>query len=182
MKKLLALFGVAALLFAVSCTKKDDPEEDNQQTLEVTAENLSGTWEQFIEHDFAQGYQQKYRVKFEGQNYTLWHMHQEVKTIDGEHFGLVCVGDKCTGTWEFVSGKLSFTHKTWKASSFISSMSPLSYTYYVYNVETMESTPWYESPDYIVSTLDKTEWPVISLTKGALTVKINMDTFALAKQ
>ena len=175
MKRLFALAGIAAMLLAVACTP-----DDNKDSLEVTEGNLSGTWEQTIEHDFAQGYSQKYRVKFEGKNYTLWHMHQEVETIDGKYGGLVCVGDKYTGTWEYSGGKLVFTHKTWCASSFISSMNPLSYTYYDYNVDTMESNPWYESQ--FADTLDPLEWPVISLTSATLTVRINMDTFALAKK
>lgn len=164
------------MLLAVSCT----PGDDNEETLEVTESNLAGTWEQAIEHDFAQGYSQKYRVKFEGKNYTMWHMYQTVETINGEHGGLVCVGDKYTGTWEYSGGQLVFTHGTWCASSFISSMSPLSYTYYDYNVDTMESDPWYESS--FAESLDPLEWPVLSLTSATLTVRINMDTFALAKQ
>ena len=177
MKKLLtlALAGFAAMLFAVSCNN-----DENTEPLDVNEGNLAGTWEQTIEHDYAQGYMQKYRVKFEGKNYTMWHMYQEIETIDGKYGGLVCVGDKYTGTWEYSGGKLVFTHKTWSASSFINSINPLSYTYYDYNVDTMESNPWYESQ--FADTLDPLEWPVISLTYATLTVRINMDTFALAKK
>lgn len=181
MKKLLLLAGVfAAMLFAVSCNPIEDPEEKN--SLLVTAENLAGTWEAFVEHDFAQGYQQKYRIKFDGESYTMWHMHQEPQCIDGVYGSLVCVGDKYSGKWEYSGGKLVLTHSAWSASSFISNMNPLSYTYYSYNVDTMESNPWYESSEWVVSTLDKDEWTVIFLSKTQLKVKINMDTFVLEKK
>lgn len=179
MKKLMILAGIAAMMLAAACTEKNGPEKD---TLEVNAENLAGTWEQFIEHDFAQGYQQKYRVTFEGQNYTLWHMHQEVETIDGQYGGLCCVGNKYTGAWEYKGGKLVLTHNSARASYYQNSLNPPSYVYYIYNVNTMESDPWYVTSEEFLKYFDPLEWPVISLTKETLTVKINMDTFALAKQ
>ena len=72
MKKILLLAGVfAAMFITASCDPSDDPDNGGRDGLEVTAENLKGTWEAFVEHDFAQGYQQKYRIKFDGQNYTM---------------------------------------------------------------------------------------------------------------
>ena len=179
MKKLMILAGIAAMMLAGACTEKNDPQKD---TLEVTAANLAGTWEKYIEHDFAQGYQQKYRVNFKGQEYTLWHMHQEVQTINGQYGSLVCVGDKFTGTWEYKEGNLVLTHDSKKASYYMNSINPPSYVYYTYNVETMESDQWSVLGEALIPTLDPLEWPVISLTKETLTVKINMDTFALARK
>lgn len=179
MKKLLLLVGVfAALSLITSC----DPSENDRDNLEVTAENLQGTWEAFVEHDFAQGYQQKYRIKFDGQNFTMWHMHQEPKKEGDEWGPLTEVGDKYSGKWEYNEGKLTFSHEQWWYSSWISSMNPLRYTYNPYNVETMEADPWGEASSGIVEMLEKDEWGVISLTKNALTVKINMDTFKLEKK
>ena len=181
MKKLFAL-AVMALALAVSCDPLDNPKDPKENKLEVNEANLAGTWECYIEHDFAQGYAQKYRVQFSGREYTMWHMHQEVETINGNYGSLVNVGDKYSGTWEYTNGTLYFTHRKWFASSFISSMSPLSYTYYNYSTDTMESDPWFESSEGIVATLEKDEWDVKSLTSKALTVKINMDTFVLEKK
>lgn len=180
MKRLFVLAGIIilAMTLAVAC----DPEPKNEETLEVNETNLAGTWEKYIEHDFARGYEQKYRITFSGKNYTMWHMYQELKREDGEWKGLTYVGDKYTGTWEYVNGVLKLTHKTASSSYFISNMSPLEYTYYSYNVETMESTPWYETREELVKTFEMPEWPVKSLTKTVLTVKINMDTFALEKK
>ena len=183
MKKILLLAGVfAAMFITASCDPSDDPDNGGRDGLEVTAENLKGTWEAFVEHDFAQGYQQKYRIKFDGQNYTMWHMHQEPQCMDGKHGDLVCVGDKYSGKWEYTDGKIILTPERWLYSSWISNMSPLSYTYNPYNVETMEADPWKEADSWIVETLGKDEWGVVSLNKKALTVKINMDTFKLEKK
>lgn len=163
-------------MFATACT------EGNDDSNEVNAENLAGTWEVYVEHDFGQGYQQKYRVKFEGSNFTMWHMHQTVYTVNGQYGDLVNVGNKDTGTWEYSDGNLVFTYKTMKASYFISSMSPLSYTYYNYNTETMEADQWLETSELLVETTDKLQWKVISFTDEALTVKVNMDTFAFTRK
>ena len=176
MKRLLLLAGVfAATLFAVSCNPIEDPEEKN--SLLVTAENLAGTWEAFVEHDFAQNQQQKYRIKFDGENYTMWHMHQTLKNETGEWEGLTCVGNKYAGKWEYENGKLRLPYEKSWASYFQNSMSPVKYTYYSYSVETMESDPWYES-----NFSGEEEWTVIFLSKTQLKVKINMDTFVLEKK
>ena len=165
------------MMIAAACNPIEDPDEKN--SLLVTAENLAGTWEAFIDHDYAQGYQRKYRVQFDGTGYTMWCMHQEPECIDGKYGSLVYLGDKYSGTWEYSGGKIVYTASKWYCSSFISSLSPLSYTYYSYNVETMESDPWKEGSAQF---LDKDEWTVIYLSKSELKVKINMDTVVLKKK
>lgn len=181
MKKILTLFCMAAaMMLALSC----DPEnaDDNTVSLEINAQNLAGTWEVYVEHDFAQGYAQKYRITFSGENaYTMWHMHQEPKNETGEWGSLTNVGNKYSGAWEYADGILSLNPTKSYSSYFQNSMSPVKYTYYLYNTETMESDPWYETPEVFVQ-YDKAEWTVKSLTKEAFTVKINMDTFVLEKK
>ncbi len=65
MKKLLALAGIAAaMMLAVSC----DPEnnnDDDKDVIEINPENLAGTWEGGVEHDFAQGYPQNWRIQID---------------------------------------------------------------------------------------------------------------------
>ena len=185
MKKLFYLAAIAMMTLAASCTGSKDDQNDTppDETLEVNAANLAGTWEAFVEHDFAQGYMQKYRITFGGNaEYTMWHMYQELKRENGEWKGLTEVGDKFSGTWEYTGTNLELTHKKAYASYYISNMSPLEYTYNPYNVETMEANPWQEYSEFSVSTMEKLEWRVISLTKDALTVKINMYTFKLEKK
>ena len=180
MKKFLALATMAAaLLAAVSCEPGVNGNNDEPKNLEVTAENLAGTWECFVEHDFAQGYEQKYRVTFKGENYTMWHMHQVLYNETGEWGSLTRVGNKYSGTWEYADGTITFTPQKAYASYFQNSIDPPKYTYYLYNTDTMESDPWYETPEYFIEYLDKPEWRVLSFTKDALTVKVNMDTFAM---
>lgn len=107
MKKyfLLTLLFALPLLFA-ACQKNDPkkPQEINETT-------LRGTWEGAVEHDFGQGYRQKYRVNFDGKSYTMWHMHQEA-----DKDGLHNVGDKYKGTWEYAGGKITFKASEWSAS------------------------------------------------------------------
>ena len=181
MKKLIALAGMAVtvLVLAVCCTKPSDKPEG--KTLEINETTLAGTWEGGLEHDMAQGYAQKYRITFSGKKYTLWHQHQRVDMVDGEWTDLINVGNKESGTWEYANGTLSLKASKQYASYFISNMSPLEYTYYDYNVDTMEADPWYESPDWVVEMAEVTQWG-ISLTEKALTAKINMDTFVLNKK
>ena len=95
------------------------------------------------------------------------------------------MGNKEKGTWAYANKKLSFT-PTEQFASYYQVMKP-DYSlggnvYYDYNEETMESTPWYVTPESLVRPSFDSEWTVISLTKTALTVKINMDTFVLEKK
>ena len=193
MKKLLALAGIAAMLFAVvACDpSENNPEENNK--LEVNIDNLAGTWEGGVEHDFAQGYPQQWRFKFEGDTYTTWHTHQTAGTINDEVQGLKTVGNKEKGTWAYEDGKLVLTPTEQYASYAITSMNPQKYSYYEYNTETMEAVQWYETSSYLIESgieRDKeegTDWylhkyAIVSLTKKALSVKINMDTFVLEKK
>lgn len=180
MKKALLFALVALLPFAFIACNKDKPggEEDT----EITESSLKGTWEGEVRADMAQGYRQKYRIAFNGGEYEMWHMHQEAVFEDGAFKELKDVGDKESGTWEYSDGKLYLKATSRFSSYFISNMSPLEYTFYSYDVSTMEANPWYESPQWVVETLEKTVWSVVSLKGSVLTVKINMDNFALEKK
>lgn len=157
-------------------------EKQSSENIVLDETTLAGTWEGGIEHDFGQGYARKYRITFSGNNFTMWQMHQVAKMVNGEYTEVVNVGNKYSGTWESSGSTLKFTAQKAYASYFISNMSPLEYTYYNYNAETMESDPWYETPEILVSTIEIQDWAVNMLTSSSLTVKINMDTFILDKK
>ena len=172
MKKYLLLTLLCALpLFFAACEKNNNSTKEETQINEST---LRGTWEGAVEHDFGQGCKQKYRVSFDGKAYTMWHMYQ-----NADKDGLHDVGDKYQGSWEYAGGRITFKATAWSASYFISSISPLEYTYYDYNVNTMESNPWYVSS--FADTLEDAVWTV-SLKGNELQAKINMDTFVLMKK
>ena len=172
----------------------------NQTTsqLTVSEETLQGTWDGYLEHDFAQGYYQRWRIHFDGKNYTSWHTHLTAGSTNDEVQGLKTVGDKAEGTWEYKDGKLVLTPKKMYASYYLTAKSindPYYYVYYNYNAETMESDTWYETADYIIAAGIERDiqdgaddgfylrrWPVVSLTKTTLSVKINMDVFNLTNQ
>lgn len=171
---------VYALFIAVFCLAACNGDAPDTEVVEINETTLKGTWEGSVEHDMAQGYTQKYRIAFDGNTYTVWHMYQEIVRVSGE-YKLENVGNKESGTWEYADGVLTMTPKKQFASHFISSMSPLEYTIYVYDVDTMESNPWYETPEYFVETAEKTTWTVV-LRGDTLEAKINMDTFQLKKK
>lgn len=196
---LLASLFVAA--FALSACG-DDEENGNtpkDETVEVTAENLKGTWDGAVEHDFAQGYPQRWRIKFDGENYTTWHTHQTAGSINDEEQGLKTVGNKEQGTWKYENGKLVLTPAKQWASYYLTAKSlndPYYYVYYNYNPETMEADQWYETSEYTIQSGIERDledggdesgwyimrWPVVSLTKTALSIRINRDVFKLNKQ
>lgn len=189
-----------AVFTLIACGSDDDNNTNNppkDDKLDVTAENLKGTWDGSLEHDFAQGYYQRWRLKFDGQNYTSWHTHLTAGSVKDEVQGLKTVGNKEQGTWEYKDGKLILTpSKQW--SSYYFEMTSWQtddgkYVYYNYNPETMEADQWYETSDYIIQSgierdlQDGTDWyiqkwPVVSLKRTELSVKINMDVFKLIKQ
>lgn len=195
MKKLLALAGIAAaMMLAVSC----DPENNNddKDVIEINATNLAGTWEGGVEHDFAQGYPQNWRIQIDGENYTTWHTHQTAGSTMDEVQGLKTVGNKEKGTWAFDSGVLILTPKQ-QFASYVQIMKPDytlgGYEYYDYNETTMEAVQWYETSSALIEMgiqrdLDDgtdwyiKKWGILKLTKDELTVKINKDTFVLKKQ
>ena len=200
MKKLnpwlfLSLFVAAFTLSACGDDKDDNPPKDEK--IEVTEANLKGTWDGSLEHDFAQGYYQRWRVQFDGKNYTAWHTHQITGTIYNEDMSLKTVGDKEQGTWEYKDGALILTPKKMWASYYLTAKSIDDYkTYYVYrnyNTDTMESNEWYEiSEASVKSGVERDlengtdfylkKWPVAGFTKTELTVKVNMDVFKLNKK
>lgn len=202
MKKL--NFWLLASLFVAAFTLSacGDDEENNENVtppngnVEVNAENLKGTWDGAVEHDFAQNYYQRWRIHFDGENYTTWHTHQTVGSINDEEQGLKTVGNKEQGTWKYENGKLVLTPTKQWASYYQTAKSlndPYYYVYYNYNEETMEADQWYETPDILIQNgierdlNDNTDWyiqkwPVVSLTKTALSIKINRDVFKLEKQ
>ena len=200
MKKLnlwffLSLFVAAFTLSACGDDKDDNPPKDEK--IEVTEVNLKGTWDGSLEHDFAQGYYQRWRVQFDGKNYTAWHTHQITGTIYNEDMSLKTVGDKEQGTWEYKDGALILTPKKMWASYYLTAKSIDDYkTYYVYrnyNTDTMESNEWYEiSEASVKSGVERDlengtdfylkKWPVASFTKTELTVSVNRDVFKLNKK
>jgi hypothetical protein len=197
MKKLLLLAGVfAAMFITASCDPSDDPDNGGRDGLEVTAENLKGTWEGGVEHDFAQGYPQNWRIQIDGENYTTWHTHQTAGSTMDEVQGLKTVGNKEKGTWAFDSGVLILTPKE-QFASYVQIMKPDytlgGYVYYDYNEVTMEAVQWYETSSYFIEEGVKRDleegtdwyvkkWNILKLTKDELTVKINRDTFVLKKK
>ena len=200
MKKLnlllfLSLFVAAFTLSACGDDKDDNPPKDEK--IEVTEANLKGTWDGSLEHDFAQGYYQRWRVQFDGKNYTAWHTHQITGTIYNEDMSLKTVGDKEQGTWEYKDGALILTPKKMWASYYLTAKSIDDYkTYYVYrnyNTDTMESNEWYEISEALVKSGVERDlengtdfylkkWPVAGFTKTELTVSVNRDVFKLNKK
>ena len=138
MNKLFAIAGfAAALLLAVACDPTEDPIRED---FNIT--NLDGVWEGEVEHDFAQGYYQKWRFEFDGNNYTSWHTHLTAGSINDDVEGVKTVGNKEKGTWVFDEGYIILTPSEQYASYAITSMSPTKYSYYEYNTETMEAVQW----------------------------------------
>ena len=203
MKKLnlwlfLSLFVAAFTLSACGDDKDDNPPKDEK--IEVTEANLKGTWDGSVERDFAQGYYQRWRVQFDGKNYTAWHTHQMIGSIKDDVQGLKTVGDKEQGTWEYKDDVLILTPKKMWASCFFQMKSIETgdgkYVYYNYNTDTMEADQWYETSEYIIQQgierdlkdgINGNEttisvWSVASLTKTDLTVRINKDVFKLNKK
>ena len=195
MKRILAILTAALALMAVSC-EGNKSEDDDDDTIEVTEANLQGTWEGAVEHDFGQGYPQKWRIQINGKEYTTWHTHQTAGTTYDEVQGLKTVGNKEKGTWAYADGVLTLTPKE-QYASYYQKMNP-DYTlsgnvYYEYNEETMEAVQWYVTPQSIIEsgvesdTAEGSDWYIsrwknVVLTKTALTIKINMDTFVLTKK
>ena len=190
-----SLFVAAFTLSACGDDKDDNPPKDEK--IEVTEANLKGTWDGSLEHDFAQGYYQRWRVQFDGRNYTAWHTHQITGTIYNEDMSLKTVGDKEQGTWEYKDGALILTPKKMWASYYLTAKSIDDYkTYYVYrnyNTDTMESNEWYEiSEASVKSGVERDlengtdfylkKWPVAGFTKTELTVSVNRDVFKLNKK
>ena len=197
MKRILVFLTAALALMTVPSCDKTGKDENDDKEVEVNEANLKGTWEGGVERDFGQGYPQKWRVQFDGKNYTTWHTTQTLGSTNDEIKGLKTVGNKEKGTWEFADGVLTLTPSE-QYASYYQVMNPDytlgGYKYYEYNEETMEAVQWYETPkeiiedgiardlasDGMVWTLSK--WNILSLTKTSLTIKINRDTFELAKK
>ena len=200
---LTSLFVAAFTLSA--CGGDDDNGNSNgnkppkDETVKVTEETLKGIWDGALEHDMAQGYYQRWRVQFDGKNYTSWRTHQMVGTAKQADLGLQTVGSKSQGTWEYVDGALVLTpEKMWNSyyqtADDYQTMSNLRYVFNSYNTETMEASPWYEFSELKSCVESEKEsgnpqtymyikyWPVVSLTAKELTVRINMDTFKLTRQ
>ena len=172
----------------VGTLTKSSGDIDDDKTPEVTEAKLKGIWE-------------RWRVQFDGKNYTSWRTHQMVGTTNNEDQSLQTVGSKSQGTWEYVDGALVLTpEKMWdsyyQTADDYQTMSNLRYVFNSYNTETMEASPWYEFSELIIKSCVENEkksgnpqtymyikyWPVVSLTAKELTVRINMDTFKLTKQ
>ena len=191
-KRLFALFAAAGLaFFAISCEKNGSDEKDDPVVIDEVS--LAGTWEGGVEADFAQGYPQKWRIRFEGKNYITWHTHQTAGSINDDVQGLKTVGNKEQGTWEYADGVLTLTPSRMWASYVITSLSSSKYTYYNYDPDTMECDNWYETPESLIADgiardiRDGSDWYIskwksVVLTEKTLSVKINMDTFTLEKK
>ncbi len=183
--------GLFAAVFTLSACGDDDTNEPPKE--KVTAETLKGTWDGSIDHDYAQGYYQRWRIHFDGKKYTSWHTHLVAGSVNDSIQGLKTVGNKEEGTWEYTGGNLVLTPEKQWASYVITSLDPLKYTYYKYYPESMEAEQWYETPELIVKSgveEDKqsstnyyiSSWQVLAINEQVLTVKINNNTFNLAKQ
>lgn len=191
MKKLFLILSAAAMvLVALSCTKNGGSSTPINET------TLAGTWEGGVQADYGQGYEQKWRIKFDGKNYTTWHTHLTAGSTLDEVQGLKTVGNKELGTWEYASGVLTLTPSK-QYASYYQKMNPdyslAGYVYYNYNPETMEADEWYETNEVIIKDgiardlADGTEWFIsrwknVVLTEKVLSVKINMDTFKLHRK
>ena len=203
---LVSLF-VAA--FTLSACGDDDGNGNNDnndnrppkdETVKVTEETLKGTWDGALEHDFAQGYYQRWRIQFDGKNYISWHTHLTAGSTKDDVQGLKTVGNKEQGTWEYVDGALVLTPKKMWASYYFAMTSIQTgegkYVYYNYNTETMEADQWHEfSEDLVKQGVEQDlkasnpeaymyikYWSVVSLTKSELSLKINRDVFKLEKK
>lgn len=202
---LFAILFVAA--FALTACGSDDDETGNggnggdgdpvPPTLQVNEANLKGTWDGKVDHDFAQGYYQRWRIQFDGKNYTSWHARQMIGTTKDDVQGLKTVGNKEQGTWEYVDGKIVFTPQKQWASYYLMytnfQTGDSKYVYYNYNLETMEADEWYETSDALIKDgierdlKDGTDWyirkfGVVSFTEKVLSLQINRDVFKLEKQ
>lgn len=184
MKRILAFLTAALALIAFSSCDHTGKNE-SKETLEVNEVNLQGTWEGGVDHDFGQGYPQKWRVQFDGKNYTTWHTTQTLGSTYDEVQGLKTVGNKEKGTWAFADGVLTLTPRE-QYASYYQVMNPDytlgGYTYYEYNEATMEAVQWYETPQSLVSPSFTSNWNNVVLTKTTLTIKINRDIFVLEKK
>ena len=200
---LLASFFVAAFTLTACGSDEDDDNASKppkNETVKVTEETIKGTWDGALEHDFAQGYYQRWRLQFDGKNYTSWHTHLTAGSIKDDEQGVKTVGNKEQGTWEYVDGALVLTPKKRWASYYFAMTSLQTgggkYVYYNYNPETMEADQWYEiSEDLVKYGVEQDlkassseaymyikSWPVVGFTEKELSVKINMDVFKLYKQ
>jgi hypothetical protein len=194
-------FGHHHILVGTLTKSSGDIDDSENNPPQVNEETIKGIWDGSLEHDFAQGYYQRWRVQFDGKNYTSWRTHQMVGTASQADLGLQTVGSKSQGTWEYVDGALVLTpEKMWdsyyQTADDYQTMSNLRYVFNSYNTETMEASPWYEFSELIIKSCVENEkksgnpqtymyikyWPVVSLTAKELTVRINMDTFKLTKQ
>ena len=194
MRKLLIAVATALLALAfASCNDNGKENEDDNAALEINETTLAGTWEASVEHDFAQGYPQKWRIKFEGNSYTTWHTTQIIGPIGDDDKNLKTVGNKEQGSWEYADGMIVLIPAKQWASYVQTSMTPPKNTYYNYNQETMECDNWYETleqfiTDGVASDLEYnsegyiSKWRNASLTSKTLSVKINMDTFTFSKK
>lgn len=166
----------------VATLTKSSGDIDDDKIPEITEEKMKGIWDGALEHDFAQSYYQRWRIQFDGKNYTSWHTYQTEGSVKDDVQGLKTVGNKEQGTWEYADGVLVLTpQKKW--ASYYFAMTSIQtgdgkYVYYNYNPETMEADEWYE----LSGELDNTSWPVVGFSETELSVRINMDTFTLKKQ
>ena len=190
MKRILILSLAALALVAASC---EETEKDND-AVEVNESNLQGTWEGSVEADFAQGYAQTWRIRFEGKSYTTWHTHLTAGTINDDVQGLKTVGNKEEGTWAYSGGALVLTPSKQYASYYETLVdSHYKGVYRDYNTETMESSDWYVVSEALIQSgverdlQEGTEWFIskwqgVKLTKTTLTITINRDKFVLVKK
>jgi hypothetical protein len=184
----------------VSTLTKSSGDIDDDKTPEITEAKLKGIWDGSLEHDFAQGYYQRWRIQFDGKNYTSWHTHLTAGSTKDDVQGVKTVGNKEQGTWEYVDGALVLTPKKMWASYYFAMTSIQTgdgkYVYYNYNPETMEADEWYETPEDLVKAGVEQDlnasnpiaymyiksWPVVGFADTELSIKINMDVFKLDKQ
>ena len=169
---------LAAIALFAACNQ--DTEEDNTT---VQESELVGTWDG-TSAGFAEGYGKRYRITFDGKEFTRWECHNMYgKLEDGGADVHFKVSIKESGTWTYAGGILTLS-PTKKWNSYIvhcdAYAKPLWNECGVLNETTLESDTWWE----INGGLWDSTW-VLTKAEKAIHVEIkytNMDRFNMEKQ
>lgn len=176
MKRVLLILAAVALFAACNL--------DTEENTAVQESDLVGTWDGSSE-GFAEGHGKRYRITFDGKNFTRWECQYEYGKLEegGADVSIkVCV--KESGTWTFDNGILTLTpEKKWNSYIVHCDMyaKPLWYECATLNETTLEADRWWEIGG---SGLWESTW-ALTKEKKAIHVEIrytNMDRFNMEKQ